>query len=144
MRGSNEDAELVVRAFASVQGDLRQIQLSHTDHGSEFKNKLIDETLTAFQIGRSLSMKGCPYDNAVAEVTFIIMKTEFINQMNFHSLQHLKLKLNDYLNWYNKHRIHGTLSYMSLVDYRKLALKKLSSLVLTVQKPSLHKSPRRA
>ncbi len=68
--GSNKDAALVARAFASIQGDLRQIQLFHTDRGSEYKNKLIDETLTAFQIGRSLSMKGCPYYNAVAEATF--------------------------------------------------------------------------
>ncbi len=84
--GSNKDATLVARAFAYVKGDLRQIQLFHTDRGSEFKNKLIGEMLTVFQIGRSLSMKGCPYDNAVAEATFKIMKTEFINQMTFHSL----------------------------------------------------------
>ncbi|MCM3342069.1 IS3 family transposase [Paenibacillus sp. MER TA 81-3] len=122
--GTKKDAPLVARAFASVQGDLRQIQLFHTDRGSEFKNKLIDETLTTFQIGHSLSMKGCPYDNAVAEATFKVMKTEFIHQMNFQSLQHLELELYDYVNWYNKHRIHGTLSYMSPVDYRRLALKK--------------------
>lgn len=84
--GPHKDAALVARAFASVQGDLRQIQLFHTDRGSEFKNKWIDETLEAFQISRSLSMRGCPYDNAVVEATFKVMKTEFINQMNFQSL----------------------------------------------------------
>lgn len=46
----------MARAFASVQGDLRQIQLFHTDRGREFKNKLIDEMLTEFQISRSLSV----------------------------------------------------------------------------------------
>jgi transposase InsO family protein len=122
--GSNKDAALVARAFASVQGDLRQIQLFHTDRGSEFKNERMDQMLTTFQIGRSLSMKGCPYDNAVAEATFKVMKTEFINQMNFQSLIHLELELYDYVNGYNKHRIHGTLSYMSPIDYRRLALKK--------------------
>lgn len=81
-----------------MQGNLSQIQLFHSDRGSEFKNKLIDETLATFKIGRSLSMKGCPYDNAVAEATFKIMKTEFINQMNFHSLHHLELELYDYVN----------------------------------------------
>lgn len=124
--GPNKDAApLVARAFASVQGDLRQIQLFHTDRGSEFKNRLIDETLATFQIGRSLSMKGCPYDNAVAEATFKIMKTEFIHQMHFKNLEHLKVELNDYANWYNKHRIHGTLGYMSPVNYRRLALNKV-------------------
>ena len=122
--GPAKDAALVAQAFATVQGDLRKIQLFHTDRGSEFKNKLIDDTLAVFKISRSLSMKGCPYDNAVAEATFKIMKTEFINQMNFQSLQHLTLELSDYVNWYNRHRIHGTLGYMSPVDYRRSALKK--------------------
>ena len=60
------------------QVDLRQIQLFHTDRGNEFKNKLIDDALKTFNIQRSLSMKGCPYDNAVAEATFKIIKTEFV------------------------------------------------------------------
>jgi putative transposase len=123
--GPHKDATLVAKAFASVQGDLRQIQLFHTDRGSEFKNKLLDETLATFKIGRSLSMKGCPYDNAVAEATFKVMKTEFIYRMNFHSLQHLELELYDYVNWYNKHRLHGTLGYLSPVAFRQAALKKV-------------------
>lgn len=32
--------------------------------------KLVAELLDSFRINRSLSMKGCPYDNAVAESTF--------------------------------------------------------------------------
>ncbi|TYR81818.1 IS3 family transposase [Priestia megaterium] len=75
--GPNKDEALVYRAFASIKKDLRKIQYFHTDRGNEFKNKIIDEVLEAFQIKRSLSMKGCPYDNAVAEATFKIIKTEF-------------------------------------------------------------------
>lgn len=51
----------------------------HTDRGKEFDNRLIDEALETFNIQRSLSMKGCPYDNAVAEATFKVFKTEFAN-----------------------------------------------------------------
>lgn len=123
--GPNKDAALISRAFASVQGDLRYIQWFHTDRGSEFKNQKIDELLGTFEIGRSLSAKGCPYDNAVAEATYKIMKTEFVNQMNFQSLRHLELELNDYVNWFNKHRIHGTLGYMTPIQYRQEALKKV-------------------
>ncbi|REJ21884.1 MAG: hypothetical protein C6W54_16450 [Bacillaceae bacterium] len=61
--------------MSTVEADLQQIQLFHTDRGNEFKNKTIDEALDTFQINRSLSMKGCPYDNAVAEATCKIMKT---------------------------------------------------------------------
>ncbi len=34
-------------------------------------------------------MKGCPYDNAVAEATFRIIKTEFVKGMYF-DLEQLK------------------------------------------------------
>jgi len=123
--GPHKDAALVSRAFAKVQDDLGQIQWFHTDRGSEFKTLKIDELLETFYIGRSLSKKGCPYDNAVAEATYKVMKTEFVNQMDFQSLHHLQLELYDYVNWYNKHRIHGSLRYMTHVQYRQAALKKV-------------------
>ncbi len=123
--GPNKDAALISRAFATVQGDLCQLQWFHTDRGSEFKSQKMDELLKTFEIGRSLSMKGCLYDNAVAEATYKIMKTEFVNQMNFQSLRHLELELYDYVNWFNKYRIHGTLGYMTPVQYRQEALKKI-------------------
>ncbi|WP_225999293.1 IS3 family transposase [Paenibacillus sp. BJ-4] len=122
--GPSKDAALISRAFASVQGNLRQIQWFHTDRGSEFKNEKMDELLETFEIGRSLSMKGCPYDNAVAEATYKVMKTEFVNQMEFQTLRHLEIELYDYVNWFNQHRIYGTLGYMTPVQNRQEALKK--------------------
>ena len=116
--GANKDALLVYRAFASINVDLRKVQLFHTDRGNEFKNKLIDDALKTFTIQRSLSMKGCPYDNAVAEATFKIIKTEFVKGRHFNSLEELTLELNDYVNWFNYIIIHGTLGYVSPVDYK--------------------------
>ncbi|REJ23940.1 MAG: hypothetical protein C6W54_07425 [Bacillaceae bacterium] len=46
-------------------------------------------------------MKGCPYDNAVAEATFKIIKTEFVKGRYFENLDQLKLKLDDYVHWFN-------------------------------------------
>ncbi|MCQ6275447.1 transposase family protein [Bacillus sp. V3B] len=67
--------------------DLRKIQLFHTGRGNEFKNKLMDDALKTFHIQRSLSMKGYPYDNAVAEATFKIIKTEFVKGQHFNRLE---------------------------------------------------------
>ncbi|WP_413409526.1 IS3 family transposase [Paenibacillus amylolyticus] len=123
--GPHKDAALVSRAFSTVEGDLSQIQWFHTDRGSEFKNHAMDQLLGTFGIGRSLSKKGCPYDNAVAEATYKVMKTEFIYQMEFRNLRHLELELYDYVNWFNRHRIHGSLGYLTPVQYRQEALKKV-------------------
>jgi transposase InsO family protein len=122
--GSNKDAALVYRAFASIQKDLRKIEYFHTDRGSEFKNKLMDEALETFDIKRSLSMKGCPYDNAVAEATFKIIKTEFVKGKHFSSLEELTRELQDYVHWFNHIRIHGTLGYISPIEYKQEHLKK--------------------
>ncbi|MGZ0052629.1 IS3 family transposase [Brevibacillus gelatini] len=121
--GSSKDAALVYRAFASVKGDLRQIQLFHTDRGSEFTNRTIGDVIRTFNIKRSLSMKGCPYDNAVAEATFKLIKTEFVKNRRFESLPQLKQELGAYVKWFNETRIHSTLGYLSPLVYKQEALK---------------------
>jgi len=117
--GKNKTAELVYKAFSTIKTNLNKINIFHTDRGNEFKNKLIDELLTTFNIERSLSKKGCPYDNAVAEATFKIIKTEFVFNRKFNSLKELEMELLDYVNWYNNIRIHGSLNYLSPVEYKK-------------------------
>lgn len=78
--------------------------------------------LQTFEIKRSLSMEGCPYDNAVAEAMFKVFKTEFSNGSHFSSLEQLEIELNDYVNWFNNIRIHGTLGYKSPVEFRLATL----------------------
>ena len=123
--GEDKTAELVKATFQSVEGSLEDIRLFHTDRGNEFKNQTIEELLEMFHIKRSLSHKGCPYDNAVAEATFKIIKTEFVWNETFADLRELKLKLWDYIHWYNHHRIHSSLGYQTPVQYRQNNLKKV-------------------
>ena len=116
--GENKTADLVYKALASVQANLNDVQMFHTDRGKEFDNQLISEALETFGIQRSLSMKGCPYDNAVAEATFKVFKTEFANQVHFASLEQLALELDDYVHWFNNIRIHGTLGYLTPMEFK--------------------------
>jgi putative transposase len=76
--GPHKDAALVQRAFASVPYNLHDLEMFHTDRGSEFKHQLIDKKLVKFGIERSLSKKGTPYDNTAAEATFKTIKAEFV------------------------------------------------------------------
>ena len=117
--GPQKTAALVQRAFASVPYNLNQLELFHTDRGSEFKNQLIDDALEAFDIERSLSEKGNPYDNAVAEAMFKTIKTEFVNDANFPCQEALELALFDYVNWFNNIRIHGSLNYRTPAEYKR-------------------------
>ena len=116
--GSRKDASLVYDAFLSSIVNLSKVKIFHTDRGNEFKNQLIDELIDAFEITRSLSHRGCPYDNAVAEATYKIFKTEFAMNKSFYSLDQLKSELADYVYWFNNFRIHGSLGYLSPVQFK--------------------------
>lgn len=124
--GACKNAELVYDAFATVDTDLHNISMFHTDRGSEFNNSLIDGVITTFDIKRSLSLKGCPYDNAVAESTFKIFKAEFVRGRNFPSLNSLKWELGDYVHWFNHFRLHSSLGYLSPVAFKAKTLTELS------------------
>ena len=110
------------QAIASIQVNLMDVKMFHTDRGKEFDNKLISEALETFGIQRSLSMKECPYDNAVAEATFKIFKTEFANGAYLSSLEQLALELDDHVHWFNNIRIHGTLGYLTPVEFKQQTL----------------------
>lgn len=116
--GTNKTADLVKEAIYQIPFPLFNVQLFHTDRGSEFDNKVIDKILDTFEIGRSLSNKGCPYDNAVAESTYKSFKKEFVYPNKFQTLNQLKVQLLDYVNWWNHIRLHGTLNYQSPVSFR--------------------------
>lgn len=116
--GKYKTAQLVYEAFLNSTLQLSKVKIFHTDRGNEFKNKLINELLTVFNIKRSLSHKGCPFDNAVAEATYKIIKTEFAFNKIFGTQEELNRELFDYVNWYNTKRIHGTLGYVAPRNYK--------------------------
>ncbi len=120
--GAPKDARLVCDAFAAVSDSLEDIQIFHTDRGCGINNYMIDEMLDTFKIKRSLSLKGCPYDIAVAESTFRIFKLEFVYGRNFENIGHLRRELSDYVHWFNTCRIHNVLGYMSPADFKALTL----------------------
>ena len=113
-----KNAELVYEAFLNSSVNLSKIEIFHTDRGNEFKNRIIDEVLSTFDIKHSLSKKGCPYDNAVAEATYKIIKTEFAFNRVFNNLEELNKELRNYVLWYNYKRLHTALGYKTPVEYR--------------------------
>jgi len=61
------------------------------------------------------------YDNAVAEAMYKIIKTEFVFNKIFSSLDELSTLLFDYVNWFNNFIIHGSLGYLSPIQYKHVA-----------------------
>ena len=116
--GPNKDASLIEKALLRCRYSLNDIMVFHSDRGREYDNIKIDNILKTFKIERSLSRKGNPYDNAVSEAMNKVLKTEFIYQNKFDNLDELELQLAEYVYWYNHIRIHGSLGYISPIEYR--------------------------
>lgn len=110
------------QAFVSIHTDLRKIRYFHVDQGSEFKNKSIDELLKTFEIKRSFSAPGSPYDIAVAESLFSKAKIESLGGKVFKNIKELEQEVFSYVWWYNNKRYHSSLNYMTPVEYRSVCL----------------------
>lgn len=119
--GSRKDARLVKSAFATPSFPISDIEVFHTDRGSEFDSAEIYPMLEAFGMERSLSAKG-PCDNAVDESTDRILKAELVHRETFGTTRELRAKLSDYVHRYGDFRIHSTLGYTSPVEFREAGL----------------------
>lgn len=123
---THKDASLVKKTFASLDFPLTEVEIFHSDGGSEFINEEIDQVLSVFDITRSKSRPANPYDNAVVEATNKALKAEFIDREVFETTHELQVKLSDYVHWYNTARLHSTLGYTTPEEYKQKLLSKMS------------------
>jgi putative transposase len=91
--------------------------LMHSDQGWHYQMKQYRHALESRGIVQSMSRKGNCYDNSVMENFFGIMKSEFLYLKEFESVEHCKLELDKYINYYNTKRLKAKLK-MSPVQYR--------------------------
>lgn len=114
----NKTPRIVLNALQSIEFNLNEVKLFHTDRGTEFKNSQLDKVLETFDIQRSLSNPGTPADNAVSESLFKTFKTAWVKNKKYNSEYELKSAVTDFVKWYNNIRPHSKLEYKSPVEYR--------------------------
>lgn len=120
--GPRRNARPVKSAFATLSFPISDIEVFHTDRGSEFDNAEIDLMIEAFGIERSPSAKGRPHDNAVDESTDRILKAELVHREALDTTRELRAKLSGYVHRYDNFRIHSTPGYVSPVEFREAGL----------------------
>ena len=81
-----------------------ELQL-HSDQGSQYVSHEYHLLTQSYGITPSMSRRGNPYDNALAENFFSILKTECINRVKIANYKEAKLLINEYINFYNNYRI---------------------------------------
>ena len=95
------------KAFAKIPDGTDLIL--HSDQGWQYQHKQYQRMLREKGIRQSMSRKGNCLDNAVIENFFGILKSELLYLQEFHSMEHFKQELIEYLDYYNNRRIKAKL-----------------------------------
>lgn len=86
--------------------------MHHSDRGAQYSSSEYRGLLAEHDIAISMSAKGDPYDNAVAESFFSNLKNELTHHQVFHSREHARMAIFNYIEvFYNRQRIHQSLGY---------------------------------
>ena len=94
----------------------------HSDQGWQYQHKEYQQMLKRKGIRQSMSRKGNCLDNAVMENFFGLLKSELLYLQKFDSMEHFKLELTAYLDYYNNHRIKAKLKGLPPALHRQQAL----------------------
>ena len=105
--GTQQTVKLVldtIKAAKRKEKVTAELQL-HSDQGFQYTSHQYFKLTKSYNITPSMSRKGNPYDNALAENFFSILKTECIYRAKLESYEEARLLIADYIRFYNNERI---------------------------------------
>jgi len=106
IEGSIRALEQAMRGKKSLQGAIH-----HSDRGIQYCSKIYTELLTSKGMQISMSEKGNPYENAVAERVNGILKEEFLLSEIFTSKEEAIKSTKEAIKTYNTERLHMSIDY---------------------------------
>jgi len=122
--GSRLVRHLVLDALEMAAGRRRPGPglIHHSDRGVQYACGDFQRLLKRHGMVPSMSRKGDPYDNAVAESFFKTLKVELVYRRRFRTRAEAKAAVVEYIElFYNSRRRHSSLGYLSPNDYEKQA-----------------------
>ena len=105
--GTQQTVNLVldtIRMAKNKEKVTAELQL-HSDQGFQYTSQAYFKLTKAYHITPSMSSKGNPYDNAMAENFFSILKTECIHRVKLKTFEEARLLIGEYIRFYNNERI---------------------------------------
>ncbi|SIT50855.1 transposase [Paraburkholderia piptadeniae] len=91
----------------------------HSDRGSQYCSGLFQDTLKAYGMRSSMSRRGDCWDNAPTESLWGSLKVARLHGRHFPTKRAAMDEVVDWLNFYNAHRLHSTLNYVSPMTFEK-------------------------
>ena len=114
------EADLVITALHSALCHRcpRPGCIHHSDQGVQYACHEYADLLTARGFTISMSRKGNPYDNAVAESFFKTLKNEEVYLTEYRTAEEAQASIRHFVDQvYNQKRLHSSLGYVPPVEY---------------------------
>lgn len=105
--GTEQNINLVLSTITEAKKKEKvtaELQL-HSDQGFQYTSKAYFKLTQSYGITPSMSRRGNPYDNALAENFFSILKTECIYRAKLQTHEEARLLIGEYIHFYNHQRI---------------------------------------
>ena len=105
--GTEQNINLVlstIREARKKEKVTAELQL-HSDQGFQYTSHAYFKLTKSYNITPSMSRKGNPYDNALAENFFSILKTECIYRTKLQTYNDARILIDEYIHFYNNERI---------------------------------------
>ena len=105
--GTEQNINLVlstIRKAKKKEKVTAEVQL-HSDQGFQYTSQAYFKLTQSYGIIPSMSRRGNPYDNALAENFFSILKTECIYRVKLQTYEEARLLIDEYIYFYNNERI---------------------------------------
>jgi transposase InsO family protein len=108
---------------AVQQRSITEPLIHHSDRGTQYCSHEYVETLARHGIRGSMSRKGNPYDNAVAERFWRTLKYEQVYRNEYATLDEARRDIGPFIDRiYNRERLHSALDYRTPVEFEAAAL----------------------
>ena len=117
--GTEQNIQLVLNTIKSAKRSEKvtaELQL-HSDQGFQYTSQAYFKLTQQYGITPSMSRRGNPYDNALAENFFSILKTECIHRVKIKTFAEARRLIDDYIYFYNNQRIQ-TKTKLTPMEFR--------------------------
>ena len=111
------DISLVVETVQNMPPDVHERAMIHSDQGFHYSNPSFIRIVKELKMLQSMSNKGSCIDNAPIESFFGHMKDE-LDFASCRSFRELRLRIGEYMQYYNHERKQWTRNKMTPVEYR--------------------------
>lgn len=100
-------------ALSTLEGQPKDTLIHHSDRGMQYCCADYTTLLQCNDISISMTEKGDPYENAIAERVNGILKDEFLLDRTFNTLEQAAFVVADSIYTYNKLRPHASCNYLT-------------------------------